>query len=117
MKSPDGGKALLFENPSGFDIPVAINTFGSRKRMCMALGVEDFDEIACEIEELVNDGGRQGKAPGASFRRLAGGDHDRQVVDQRGQHEIEEQWWGFCRQHAGEPGEGDRDPAKDDAQP
>ncbi len=53
MKSPDGGKALLFDHPTGYDIPVAINTFGSRKRISMALGVEDIEDIACEIEELV----------------------------------------------------------------
>src|SRR5438445_8173959 len=53
MKSPGGGKALVFDHPAGFDVPVAINVFGSRKRMSMALGVEDFEDIACEIEELV----------------------------------------------------------------
>ena len=53
MKSPGGGKALLFERPTGYDIPVAINCFGSRKRMSMALGVEDFEEIAAEIEDLL----------------------------------------------------------------
>src|SRR5438128_8212883 len=53
MKSPGGGKALLFEKPVGHDIPVAINCFGSRKRMSMALGVDDFEEFAAEIEELV----------------------------------------------------------------
>ena len=40
-KSPGGGPALLFERPTGFDMPVAINLFGSMKRMCMALGVAD----------------------------------------------------------------------------
>ena len=44
MKSPGGGKALLFEKPlvdgkvSRF--PVAINTMGSEKRMALALQVE-----------------------------------------------------------------------------
>ena len=37
-KSPDGGKALLFEN-TGHDFPVLINSMGSYKRMCLALGV------------------------------------------------------------------------------
>ena len=27
-KSPDGGLALLFEKPTGFDMPVASNVFG-----------------------------------------------------------------------------------------
>src|SRR5688572_17691089 len=44
MKSPGGGKALLFEKPvlddgSISDIPVAINLFGSWKRMAMALEI------------------------------------------------------------------------------
>ena len=34
-KSPGGGPALLFEHPTGFDMPVAINLFGSMRRMCM----------------------------------------------------------------------------------
>src|SRR5262245_10252925 len=53
MKMPDGGPALLFEKPTGKDIPLAINVFGSRKRISMALGVEDIEEIACEIEGLL----------------------------------------------------------------
>lgn len=52
MKSPGGGKALVFDNPAGHQIPVAINTMGSRRRMSLALGVNDFEEIAAEIEEL-----------------------------------------------------------------
>src|SRR6476619_5375289 len=51
-KSPGGGPALLFERPAGYDIPVALNLFGSMKRICMALGVEHLDELAAEIEEL-----------------------------------------------------------------
>ncbi|MCH8274083.1 MAG: menaquinone biosynthesis decarboxylase [Armatimonadetes bacterium] len=53
MKSPRGGPALLIENPTGHDVPVAINTMGSRKRMSMALGVGDVQEIAQELEELI----------------------------------------------------------------
>ena len=53
MKSPGGGKALLFERPTGYEIPVAINTFGSRRRMSMALGVDDFEEIGAEIDDLL----------------------------------------------------------------
>ena len=48
-----GGPALLFENPKGSSIPLAINLFGSKKRMSLALGVEDYEDIACEIEKLV----------------------------------------------------------------
>jgi 4-hydroxy-3-polyprenylbenzoate decarboxylase len=47
------GPALLFENPVGSKYPVAINAFASRKRMSMALGVDDLEDIACQIEKLV----------------------------------------------------------------
>lgn len=50
-KSPDGGKALLFEN-TGYDFPVLINSMGSYRRMCMALGVQELDDVAREIETL-----------------------------------------------------------------
>ncbi len=45
------GPALLFEN-TGYDFPVLINSMGNYKRMCMALGVENMDEISKEIEGL-----------------------------------------------------------------
>jgi 4-hydroxy-3-polyprenylbenzoate decarboxylase len=51
-KSPGGGPGLLFERPTGFDIPVALNLFGSMKRMCMALGVRTLNDLAHEIETL-----------------------------------------------------------------
>lgn len=51
-KSPDGGKALLFENTdSGF--PVATNLMGSERRMAMALGVERLDDLTERIDALV----------------------------------------------------------------
>ncbi|NPA45047.1 MAG: menaquinone biosynthesis decarboxylase, partial [Chlorobi bacterium] len=50
-KSKNGGKALLFEN-TGTDFPVLINGLGSEKRMQIALGVNDFNEIGQEIEDL-----------------------------------------------------------------
>jgi 4-hydroxy-3-polyprenylbenzoate decarboxylase len=51
-KSPGGGPALLFESPVGSDVPVAVNLFGSMKRMCMALGVSTLDELAAQIDDL-----------------------------------------------------------------
>ena len=51
-KSEGGGPALLFENPTGYDMPVAINLFGSMRRMCMALGVNTLDELAHQVEEI-----------------------------------------------------------------
>ena len=57
MKSANGGRALLFEQPlvdgrsSAF--PVAINTMGSRTRMAMALGRDSVDDIAQEIQLIL----------------------------------------------------------------
>ena len=52
-KQSGGGKALLFENVEGSSIPVLINAFGSKKRMNMALGVYDVEEIAKRIEHYL----------------------------------------------------------------
>ncbi|MFZ4741279.1 MAG: menaquinone biosynthesis decarboxylase [Bacteroidales bacterium] len=49
--SKSGGKALLFEN-TGTKFPVLINSMGSYKRMCLALGVNNLDEIGNEIEKI-----------------------------------------------------------------
>src|SRR4029453_2098615 len=51
-KSDGGGPALMFEKPSGFQMPVAANLFGSNARICLALGVEQLDDLSREIEEL-----------------------------------------------------------------
>src|SRR5262249_41161400 len=48
-----GGKALLFENVEGSDIPVAINTFGSYHRINLALGTESLDALAERVQQLV----------------------------------------------------------------
>jgi len=59
MKMPGGGPALLFEHvllddgsPSAY--PVAINLFGSMRRMAMALGVEALDDHGRRITELLD---------------------------------------------------------------
>jgi 4-hydroxy-3-polyprenylbenzoate decarboxylase len=49
-----GGPALLFENVKGSRFPLLINAYGSRRRMSRALGVEDLEEHARTIEELVH---------------------------------------------------------------
>jgi 4-hydroxy-3-polyprenylbenzoate decarboxylase len=59
MKSPGGGPALLFEQPAlesgaASPIPVAVNLFGSERRMAMALEVERLDDIGDRIAELLN---------------------------------------------------------------
>jgi 4-hydroxy-3-polyprenylbenzoate decarboxylase len=48
-----GGPALFFENVVGKSMPLLINAFGSAKRMALALGVTDVEEIAREIQGLV----------------------------------------------------------------
>jgi 4-hydroxy-3-polyprenylbenzoate decarboxylase len=52
-KMAGGGPALLFEQPAGFNMPVASNVFGSLERMCLALGVKTLDELAVEINQLM----------------------------------------------------------------
>src|SRR5580693_5344199 len=57
MKSPGGGKALLFEQPivdgKKSEFPVAINTMGSHRRMALALQVTDIEDVAREIQLLL----------------------------------------------------------------
>jgi 4-hydroxy-3-polyprenylbenzoate decarboxylase len=58
MKSPDGGPALLFERPvlangRTSETPVAINLFGSHRRMALALNVGRLDDIGDRITELM----------------------------------------------------------------
>ena len=48
-----GGKALLFENVEGSDIPVAINTFGSYWRVNQALGTESSTRWPSRVQQLV----------------------------------------------------------------
>lgn len=50
-----GGKALLFSNVEGASLPLAINTFGSYRRMEMALGCTDggFEALAQKVAKLV----------------------------------------------------------------
>src|ERR1700690_715517 len=57
MKSPDGGKALLFEQPTVNGVvspfPVAINTLGSHKRMALSMGATSVEEVANELGALM----------------------------------------------------------------
>jgi 4-hydroxy-3-polyprenylbenzoate decarboxylase len=57
ISKSSNNKALLFEN-TGTAFPLLINSMGSYKRMCLALGVNELDDVAKEIENL--------------FKRLAG---------------------------------------------
>lgn len=58
MKMPNGGPALLFENVTLMNgersaFPVAINTFGSMRRMSMSLGVEHLDQVGVRITGML----------------------------------------------------------------
>ena len=52
--SKQGGPALLFENPKGYQSPVLINTYGSARRMNMALEVDSLDQVADRIRQYLD---------------------------------------------------------------
>ena len=54
MKSPGGGKALLFENCHGAKYPLLINAYGSVRRMALALGVADLESISADLHGILN---------------------------------------------------------------
>ena len=62
-----GGPALLFENVIGYDTPVLINMFSSDQRMKWALGVDNLDDLAERIHNLLQM--MQGP-PGGLLNRL-----------------------------------------------
>jgi 4-hydroxy-3-polyprenylbenzoate decarboxylase len=71
MKAPGGGPALLFEHVlmddgTRSDVPVAINLYGSMRRMALALGVGRLDEIGERISEML-----ELKVPEGLFGKLA----------------------------------------------
>jgi 4-hydroxy-3-polyprenylbenzoate decarboxylase len=57
MKSPGGGKALLIEQPTIAGqlspFPLAINAFGSHRRMALSLGADSVDAVAAELASLL----------------------------------------------------------------
>jgi len=48
-----GGPALLFERPTGYKVPVLINSYASTRRMELALEVASINEIAGRIAEYL----------------------------------------------------------------
>ncbi|MDH7600525.1 MAG: menaquinone biosynthesis decarboxylase [Armatimonadota bacterium] len=60
-----GGPALLFENVAGSSVPILTNQFGTMRRMALALGVEEIDTVAKEIESLLKT-----EAPGSFLEKL-----------------------------------------------
>lgn len=67
MKLPGGGPALLFERVRGSHFPLVINAFGSKRRMAWALGVDDLDEHAQAIADLLGAGTQM---PGSMWEKL-----------------------------------------------
>ncbi len=51
LVSRNGGPALLFEQPEGFDMPVLTNAFGTERRMVLALGISSLRDL-----DAVNSG-------------------------------------------------------------
>jgi len=47
-----GGPAILFDSPSGFDMPVLANLFGTPKRVALAMGRESIGELR-EVGKLL----------------------------------------------------------------
>ncbi len=53
VKLPKGGKALLFENVEGYDIPIAANLYGSESRIKLALGYENLEDIGWKLYRIL----------------------------------------------------------------
>jgi len=53
-KQPQGGRALLFEQPQGSAFPLATNLFGSLTRTCLALGVDDLHGLTGKMTALLD---------------------------------------------------------------
>lgn len=54
LKSTDKNKGIVFTNVIGSPYPLCINIFGSEKRMEMALGVTNLEEIGQGINQFLN---------------------------------------------------------------
>ena len=66
-----GGPALLFENVEGYEMPLAINLFGTHQRMAWALDVDDVDEITQRVQKAArhDTGAARGHRPEAQSAR------------------------------------------------
>ncbi|MCZ7567473.1 MAG: menaquinone biosynthesis decarboxylase [Ardenticatenaceae bacterium] len=50
---PERNKALLFENVPGYEMPVLINALGSKRRIELALNVDDLNDLSTRVGELL----------------------------------------------------------------
>ena len=48
-----GGPALFFPNIKNNDLPLLINIFGTKERMCWALGVDNLDDLGDKVEQVL----------------------------------------------------------------
>src|SRR5581483_671614 len=48
-----GGPALLFEKPKGSPHALLINQFGTERRMCLAFGVDNLDDVSARLSEVL----------------------------------------------------------------
>ncbi len=53
-KQPQGGNALLFEQPADSCFPVVTNLFGSQDRVCRALGVNNLSVLTDRLSALLD---------------------------------------------------------------
>ena len=70
-----GGPALLFENVRGSAMPLAMNVYGTDRRLLKALGLKSYDEISDKIGGLLKPElphGFVGRARGVRQARLDG---------------------------------------------
>ncbi|GAA5441516.1 3-octaprenyl-4-hydroxybenzoate carboxy-lyase [Deinococcus caeni] len=49
-----GGPALLFENVLGSDYPIVIGLLGTKERVALSLGVDDLDDLAAKVRNLID---------------------------------------------------------------
>jgi 4-hydroxy-3-polyprenylbenzoate decarboxylase len=50
----DQNRALFFENPAEYSVPVLMNTFGSAERMAWALGVDELEDLNRNLARLID---------------------------------------------------------------
>jgi 4-hydroxy-3-polyprenylbenzoate decarboxylase len=62
------GPALLFENVSGYKVPVLINAFGTAQRMAWALGCEDLNALGDRLRKVL--GRAQGAFPATLLEKV-----------------------------------------------
>jgi 4-hydroxy-3-polyprenylbenzoate decarboxylase len=53
-KMEDGGRALFFEKVKGSRFPVTANLFGSYKRICLALGIGELNDLSRFMAEFLD---------------------------------------------------------------